>query len=483
VETFEQLQSRLGAVLEVFRPGSSVDHVVVMLPSFSLGESLLSHYGDRIRSLEHRYVLAIFILDRIERCEVVFLSCEAVGSEVVEYYLGLLPESRRASVRDRFRMLTVPDGSARSVAAKLVDRPDLLDDLRDSFAGRPAIVEPWIVTDAEVQVALHLGAPINGAAPHLLSLGLKSEGRRLFREVGVPVPHGVEDVRDVDDVVAAIVDIRRERPSVTGVVIKLDDSASGDGNVVVDLRNPADLRDTLAALPRWYLDDLAKGGVVEELITGTRFASPSAQIDVLPDGSVQVISTHDQVLGGNAGQVYMGCRFPADPAYAAGVADHALTIGSELGRRGVAGRASVDFAAAMDATGVWKLFALEINLRKGGTTHPFAALRNLVPGTYDAASGTWQADDGTERFYWATDNLVDPAWVDLPVGGVISAVADAGLQFDSGRGTGVVLHMLSGLAIDGRIGLTAIGVDPGEASSLYHEATKAIAGWADSRAE
>src|SRR5215470_19720522 len=53
-------------------------------------------------------------------------------------------------------------------------------------------------------------------------------------------------------------------------------------------------------------------GVVEELIAGARFASPSVQLDISPSGEVAVLSTHEQLLGGEAGQVYVGCRFPAD---------------------------------------------------------------------------------------------------------------------------------------------------------------------------
>ena len=33
-----------------------------------------------------------------------------------------------------------------------------------------------------------------------------------------------------------------------------------------------------------------------------------------------MLATHEQVIGGDNGQVYTGCRFPADPAYAAALA-------------------------------------------------------------------------------------------------------------------------------------------------------------------
>ena len=198
------------------------------------------------------------------------------------------------------------------------------------------------------------------------------------------------------------------------MVIKHDDSGAGDGNRVIDLRTPGDLRATLEALPDWYLRDLADGAVVEELITGTRFTTPSVQIDVLPDQRVVVLATHEQVMGGDGGQVYMGCRFPADPAYAAELARLGRAVGERLAALGVLGRVSVDFAAARDQGGVWHLHALEMNLRKGGTTHPYAALRNVAPGHYDERAGRWVTTEGSTRAYRATDNLVDPSWQGVP---------------------------------------------------------------------
>ena len=470
---FERLQQRLGHALALSQPSRHDEHVLVALPSFSVGESLLSHYGDRIPALEHRYLLAVLVLNRIA-CDMVVVVSQAPTPEVLDYYFSLIPEERRPSARSRLHVLEVPDPSHRSIAEKLVDREDLVEELRTLIGGRPAFIEPWNVTDHEVAVALALDVPINGSSPTLWPLGFKSAGRKLFKEAGVPVPVGCEGVRSIDDVLNAIDAVRAARPHAAGVVIKHDDSGAGDGNQVIDLRTPGDLRARLEALPEWYLDDLAEGAVVEELITGTRFTTPSVQIDVLPDGRVVVLATHEQVMGGTGGQVYMGCRFPADAAYAGALARHGRAVGERLAEHGVLGRASIDFAAARDARGRWNLFALEVNLRKGGTTHPYAALRNLAPGHYDEAAGRWFIPDGSSRSYWATDNLVDPAWKGVPPAVVIDRVAAEGLQFDPAKGSGVVLHMLSCLAIDGRLGLTAIGTSPDHAATLYEAAGLAI---------
>jgi hypothetical protein len=218
---------------------------------------------------------------------------------------------------------------------------------------------------------------------------------------------------------------------------------------------------------------MAKGGIVEAMVAGDRFTSPSVQVDILPDGEVEVLATHEQLLGGEDGQVYMGARFPADPAYAPELAEHGSRVGEALARAGAVGRFALDFAA-VETGGRWEVVALEINLRKGGTTHPYACLRNLVPGRYDAGAGTWRADMGGTRAYVASDNVVDPAWTGKPPAEVIAAVREAGLQFDPGTGVGVVLLMLSGLAIDGRFAAVAIGRDEAEAQRLFDAIPAAV---------
>jgi hypothetical protein len=481
IDTFEALQQRLGSALEVNKPGSGTPHVVIMLPSLGLGESFLSHYANRIPVLEHRYLVACLMLVRIPGCEVVFVASQDPGSEVLDYYLGFFAPDCRDDARRRFRVLALDDLAPRGVAAKLLDRPGLVESLRSSVQGRLAFIEPgWNVGENEAALARALGVPINGAAPELWPLGFKSAGRRLFAEAGVPVPVGVEDVRSVTEAVEVIEAIRRRRPDAAGVVLKHDDSGGGDGNAVVHFHGipdaPADarrwIRQQIAALPGWYLHDLRAGSVVEELITGYCFSSPSVQVDILPDGDVVVVSSHEQLVGGNTGHVYTGCRFPADPAYAPDLARYGVAVGERLSRRGAVGRFSVDFAAAVDAAGIWRLYALEINLRKGGGSPPLTVLRNLVPGRYDSDTGTFHDAARRAKFYSASDNVVDEAWTGMAPADVIRAVGAAGLAFTPETGTGVVLHMLSGLAIDGRFGLTAIADSP-EQAKMLHESTQA----------
>ena len=57
---------------------------------------------------------------------------------------------------------------------------------------------------------------------------------------------------------------------------------------------------------------------------------------------------------------------------------------------GAIGRAAIDFIVARNRSGTWSAYAIEINLRKGATTHPLAALELLSGGTYDPRSATFR---------------------------------------------------------------------------------------------
>jgi len=475
MSAFRGLQERLGPVLALNVEGSTVEHVVVALPSHSMPETLLSHHVSLLGALEHRFLLGSLQTARVPGVQVVVVTSAAPSPVVLDYYARLARPDDPQGARERMSCLVVPDDSARGVSAKLLGRPDLLAQLRQRIGGRPAVIEPWNVTSDEVTVALALDTPVNGTPPHLWPLGFKSASRRLFREAGIPIPAGVEDVHDAVEVAAAIHAIRRNRRELDDVVIKLDNSGSGEGNWVMSTRDDAgdELRPSQLSsrveedAPEWFLADLALGGVVEELVTGQVVTSPSAQAEIRPDGQVVLLATHEQILGGENGHVFTGSRFPAAPSYAVELGDHVIAAAQLLARAGAVGWVAVDFVAERRDDG-WRVLAVDLNLRKGGTTHPYTALRHLVPGAYDVETAHWVADrDGASRSYRSSDTVGTPRWLGMRPERAISSLEGAGLAFDHTTGTGVILHMFSALDRDGTVGVTAIGRTMEEAEQLY----------------
>jgi hypothetical protein len=87
----------------------------------------------------------------------------------------------------------------------------------------------------------------------------------------------------------------------------------------------------------------AMGGIVEKFVAGDVKHSPSAQIRVDPTGRLDPISTHDQVLGGRSGQIFLGCRFPADQEYRLDIQASGIKAAQILADKGVLGRFGIDF--------------------------------------------------------------------------------------------------------------------------------------------
>jgi len=217
-----------------------------------------------------------------------------------------------------------------------------------------------------------------------------------------------------------------------------------------------------------------RGGIVEERIVGEEFRSPSAQLRVTPLGQVEQLSTHDQVLGGATGQTYLGCRFPADPAYASAIMREAAKVGARLAREGVVGRFAIDFVAVRGKDGTWDAYAIEINLRKGGTTHPFLTLQFLTDGAYDAEKGIFTTAFGEQKCFVASDHQDSPLYRAFTPDDLFDIVARHNLHFDQTRQTGIVFHMMSALGEAGRLGLTAVDNSPAEADALFRKAVETL---------
>jgi hypothetical protein len=217
-----------------------------------------------------------------------------------------------------------------------------------------------------------------------------------------------------------------------------------------------------------------RGGVVEEMILGADFRSPSVQLRVSPLGEVELLSTHDQLLGGPSGQSYLGCLFPASTEYAPAITREAAKIGRRLAKEGVLGRFALDFVVVRGAGGGWDLYAIELNLRKGGTTHPFLTLQFLTDGRYDPEAATFTAPSGRQKFFIASDHVASPLYRAFATDDLFDLVVRRGLHFDQTRQTGVLFHMMSALAECGSVGLTAVGDSHAEAASFYKKAVAAL---------
>jgi hypothetical protein len=191
-----------------------------------------------------------------------------------------------------------------------------------------------------------------------------------------------------------------------------------------------------------------------------------------PLGGIELISTHEQVLGGRTGQVFLGSRFPADSAYARDLHEMALRVAGVLREQGVIGRFSIDFVSVRtgrerSAGPAWLHWAIEINLRKGGTTLPYQMLQFLTDGSYQAAEAAFRTPLGQPRCYYATDNLVNPAYRRLVPQDLIDLLVEHRLHFDQTRQQGLVFNLIGALSEYGKLGLVCIAETAATAEAQF----------------
>ena len=486
---FDELQRKLVPLWRSIQTMTMDEQTIVVVPSMTLEDP--GWPSSVLQAYEERFLFLLLLL-RQPRARVVYVTSTAVNPSVVDYYLDLLPGVIPSHARRRLFLVSPLDGSGRPLSEKLLARPRLLARIRELILDpERAHLVPFNTTELERDLAVALGIPMYGADPKFFHYGTKTGCRRLFAELGVRHPHGEEGVATIADVVASLGRLRAGQPEAASAIVKLNEGVSGEGNASVDLRGlpapgsggeAAALEERVRAMAfesdgvRFdsYVEDLAeRGGIVEERIAGGEVRSPSVQMRVTPLGTLEVLSTHDQLLGGPSGQSYLGCRFPADPAYAAAITREAVKVGERLAEEGVIGRFAVDFVAVRSEGG-WDPYAIELNLRKGGTTHPFLTLQFLTDGRYDPETGVFTAPSGREKHFVASDHVESPAYRQLTPDDLFDIAVRHGLHFDQSRQTGVVFHMMSALGEHGRTGLTAVAEDPAGADALYERVVSVL---------
>jgi hypothetical protein len=456
---FDALQAALTEQWRLIGGYNDLEQTMVVVPSVSLD---LPVPGSVLQMYEERMLFLLLLL-RKPRARIIYLSSQPILPDIIDYYMSLLPGVIPSHARSRLHTVPVLDSTSRPLTLKVLERPRLIERIR-GLIPNPATTHlvPFNTTRLERDLAIRLGIPMSGCDPRLVGFGTKSGGRRLFDEEGIPQPAGFGDLASEDDCLRALAELRRRRPGLERAIVKLDQGVSGLGNAEVLLSGLPDpgaadeadrLRERLHAIE---FDDPAltydafmerlgdEHGVVEERLVGAEIRSPSVQARNTPLGSL----------------------FPADPAYAVEIARHTLKAGERLSREGVLGRFALDFVTVRDPDGTWRSYAIEINLRKGGTTAPFLILEFLVHGRYDWEHASFAAPNGQPKFYVSDDHLEMDELRALTPYDVLDVTVRKQLHFDHTRQRGIVYQMLSAVTEQGRVGVTAVGDSPEDAKQL-----------------
>ncbi|MBL0171534.1 MAG: carboxylate-amine ligase [Gemmatimonadaceae bacterium] len=496
LQRFAELQRRLPSLFTRVFLDHHAPQTIVVIPSLTLDGAELrklvgaTHYEERL--------LCLLMLLRFPRANMVYVTSEPLSPTIVDYYLHLLPGVPPGHALPRLTLLSCHDQSSDTLTAKILGRSTLVDRIKAMIPDpMSAHMTCFNVTPLERTLAVRLGIPIYGCDPALAHLGTKSGSRETFRRAGVPLPEGHEHLRDARDIAHALADLKRHDPSLRKAMIKLNDGFSGEGNAVFSFDGvpvSAVRADSADALIRWVQNRCharvhcvaegeswesfagkfaTMGGIVEAFVPGEVVRSPSVQCRIDPLGHASVIATHDQLLGGSSGQVYLGCTFPANHAYTASLHAHGLSVARVLASDGVLARFAVDFMCVRHAD-AWQTTAIEINLRKGGTTHPFLMLEFLTDGVYDTASGVYRTHNGLTCCYHATDNLQEPAFVGLTPPELIDIAVNNDLHFDATTQEGVMFHLIGALQEFGKLGTICVGRTHERAEEYYDRTVEVL---------
>ncbi len=491
IQIFRKIQQQFPRQFRKVFPDKLAAKTVVIIPSLTLDQEILSKVSGHVHYEER--LLCLLMLLRMPRTHVVYVTSTPVDPVIVDYYLHLLPGITRHHALQRLTLLSCYDISPKSLTEKILDRPRLIERIKKSIpAGHAAHLACFTVTKYERTLSVHLDLPIYGCDPELVHLGNKSNSRKIFKQCGIQVPPGFEDLKNEEDIIDALTKLKLNDPQLRKAVVKMNDGFSGEGNAVFSFEGIEDVSDwkhwiaeNLPARLKMVAGDLtyrdfifkfqSMGGIVEAFIDGSIKTSPSVQCRINPLGDCKVISTHDQLVGGESGQVFMGASFPASDQYAIEIGGYGLNVAEQLRHSGVTGRFAVDFISVQEQEG-WVHYAIEINLRKGGTTHPYILLQFLTDGDYDYENGLYLTANRQTRYYFCSDNLRSEKYTGITPPDLIDIAMLHQLHYDGTSQEGVMFHLIGALSQYGKLGVVCIGSTPERAKNFYEQTIKVLDG-------
>ncbi|KVF36238.1 hypothetical protein WJ21_16615 [Burkholderia vietnamiensis] len=439
------------------------DRTIVFIPSISF-DGLTDKYLIGLNCFEERNLYYLACLSNPKTRFIAVLS-STVEDSFIDYCVDHVARARlidSASLRERFEIVRIPTVSDENLSHALFRQPVVLESLQQRIrrTANP-IIDFWLVSPEEIRLATALNCPYYGLPESALQFDNKSNARGLFKEIGLRIPEGEEHI---DSPIEAWLALKRlvERTSASEYLIKLNCEEAGKGIAIVDRESILQPFEKFAGLIKAptgipvdeFVEALCRqGATVEAFIAASIKACPSVKMEVLADGSVRNLATHDQVLNGLA---YSGARFPAAESYRSELIRIGYQVAEAAGQRGARGIVSVDFLATKNSPSEpWTLWGMEINARKGATTHPYYWTRWLTGSDYSVDTGTLTCDAG-ETVYCASEFFSDPHLHLVPPSLLLSDLRESGLDYNHQERSGVFVHMLSSVRRFSKVGATVI---------------------------
>lgn len=352
--------------------------------------------------------------------------------------------------------------------------------------------EPSAMTEA---FAKELGLETDQAPSTTLAIGSKFGSKQIFNACGIDQPRGTSECHNLGDFTKEIAYLLQQEPEAKKLILKLSSTlyGAGQGNALFDVSG-IERSNTLETILEqvqttlveenvevidkklgWqgFVEEIFKAGIIAELyIEGKYKETPSAQGSVQKDGTVTLVSVHEQRFAANK-QTYIGSFYPANDAYRDRVGDLFKLIAAQSYTQGHIGPISVDFLCVRDSENEdWHILPMEINNRLTGTAHGFRIVTSLLGVRPNEASPKLQMN-GETRVYLASDSIYKPEYTILRPAAVIDAIRASNVHYDDNRHKGAVLYMLSGLSY-GKCGAVVIGTTEDECMAMQADIYKVL---------
>lgn len=445
--------------------------------------------------------------------EVVLLSPFKIEDEALQYYMNTLKMAGARDPESRV-MILVPEHAKRlpsnlSLTKLILLSSKVMKVLGSLVRGKTAYIVPGVVSNEELVLAAKLNLALLSAEPKVAQvLGSKSGSKSVFESAEVVTPVGAYHVKDTRDMYMILARFIAEYRDVGKWLVKIDCEAGSRGHAVFDVAklksaiddgdaNPQivaervlqELKERAGKLvkilntvahPDWaeFSKTFDSFGGCIEAVPSFVVASPTANLLVEPDGTVNLLSVVEQVF--SPALCVLGCSFPQTTTPHQAIRDAALSIGAAAFRKKIMGHISVDFVVhqrnSKDPTKRLWAVDLDLHLTTNAAIHQYVEL--VTGATFDPQSGTATMPATASRpeqplAYVYSGLIYNPYIGAIRHAPFFNHCRQRGLSFDLQSRTGVMFHLVDTL-LKGCLGAVCVSPSYGQCVSLLSEVQQLV---------
>lgn len=458
---------------------------------------------------EERMLFFLFLL-RYKKTRIIYVTSSGFNTKLFDYYLKLISgdPTKIKEMKTRLTHISVDNKRTISLTRKVLDNQRAITKIKKALGdSRKGMLRCYNPGDLERRLAVKIGIPIFGGAEKFDFVGTKSGSRKIFKLAGLDYIPGWIYLKNFTELSIAMAKLLKDHPYYKKLMVKLDYSSSGRGNAVFKAKEflkeneiEISIKTDINKIARLIRKNFCKyvsfqmkgqdcqdyisefnlnGGIVELYISAENKYSPSVQMCLNPDGQPKIISTHEQILGGPDDQKYVGCIFPARTSHRKSIVKEAKKVGNWMARHNMIGNFGVDFVVVysqLDPTKC-KIYPIEINLRKGGTTHPFRIVYFLTGAKYNNKEGMLYCGK-KPIYYLARDIIESKDYKNIKAMDLIDLVLKSRINFNKNTKKGVLVFMPGTIRKYGKFGAVCIGNSRREAENYYKRLIKLVDNYA-----